>query len=342
MNSNVSICEKDAAGIHLLEQAMGFTYQGALRAAAILGVADHLIKGAKTTEELSNDINVDSQELYRVLRMLASRDIFEEMKDGKFALTPAARFLCSDGPDSLRHAVLMLTDETLWGPSGNMVENLRGKSAFKNIFGTSFYEYWSQDHANEVGYSFHTGMSSMSTVENRFLIRSYDFPENVTVVDIAGGMGGLLLNVLRSNPTLHGILFDRPEVLETNRLGELGDDSRWKLQPGSFFESCPTADIYLLKYIVMDWPDEQARKILKCCRKAMRPDSKILIMEAVIPEDNSWHGGKELDMLLLASFDGGQSRSEEQLRELLASADLKLNRVIDTGCYVSIVEAVIG
>ncbi|WP_181375165.1 MULTISPECIES: methyltransferase [Enterobacterales] len=333
--------ENDKAAVYLLEQAMGVTYQAALRAAAVLGIADHLRSEPKTADELGREVSVDGQKLFRVMRMLASKKVFEEAEDGRFSLTPAAEFLRSDAPQSLRSAVLMLTDETFWSPLGNLVESLRSDSSFKDLYGMSFYEYWSRDNNRREGYDFHTGMSSMSSVENRFLTCAYNFPEHATVVDIAGGMGGLLLNVLRHNPTLHGILFDRPEVLARNRLGELDDDSRWKTQAGSFFESCPTADFYLLKYITMDWPDEQAKLILRSCRNAMHENSKLLIMEPVIPKGNAWHGGNEIDLLLLASFDGGQTRSEEKLCTLLASADLKLNRIINTGCYVSIVEVVI-
>ncbi|CNI93966.1 methyltransferase [Yersinia mollaretii] len=332
--------EGDTAALYLLEQAMGFTFQASLRAAAILGIADHLTKGAKTAEELGQAVGADWRLLNRVLRMLASRHIFAESENGQFSLTPAAEFLRTDNNNSLRSAVLMLTDKTFWLPLGNLVENLRGESAFKQAFGMSFYEYWSQENIPESDSDFHTGMSSMSSVENNFLVRSYDFPEHATVVDIAGGFGGLLLKVLQHNPTLHGILFDRPAVLARNRLGELGDDSRWETQSGNFFESCPSADIYLLKYITMDWPEEQASKILRSCRNAMRPNSKVLILEPVISREDTWQGGKEIDLLLLGSFDGGQARTEEELKVLLASADLKLNRIIDTGSYVSIIEAI--
>lgn len=90
----------------------------------------------------------------------------------------------------------------------------------------------------------------------------------------------------------------------------------------------------------MDWPDEPASRILRSCRNAMHPDSTLLIMEPVIPEGHDWDSAREIDLLLMGSFDGGKARTEEELRALLATADLKLNRIINTGCYVSIVEAV--
>ncbi|CNK02757.1 Hydroxyneurosporene-O-methyltransferase [Yersinia aldovae] len=332
--------EKEAAALFLLDQAMGFTYQAALRAVTILGGADQLTNGPKTAQELAKELSVDAQNLHRVMRLLVTRDIFHEVEGQRFALTPAAEFLCTSTSHSLRDGILMLTDETMWRPLGNLAESIKGHSVFKQIYNMSFFEYWSQPQKRSPKYDFHTGMSSMSAVENLALVRSYDFPANTTVVDIAGGLGGLLLQVLQANPTLHGILFDQAPVLERHCLGELGDDSRWKLQPGSFFEKCPPADFYLLKYITHDWPDEKTAQILGNCRKAMHPNGKVLIMEGIIPEGNEPHFGKYMDLILMGSFDGGRGRTEAELKQVLAKADLKLNRIIKTGSYLSIAEAV--
>lgn len=133
----------------------------------------------------------------------------------------------------------------------------------------------------------------------------------------------------------------KPPVLEKHRLDELGDESRWNLQPGNFFESCPVADIYLLKYVLVDWPDDKAAKILCNCRNSMLKNGKILIMDTIIPENNIPHFGKYMDFLLLiGSVEIGRERTQTELKELLTRADLKINRVINTGSYVSIIEAV--
>ncbi len=339
MKAMTSVNSKnEQAALYLLEQTMGHAWQAALRVAAELGVADNLAEGPKTTQTLAGELDVDAQQLQRVMRLLTTKDIFLELDDGRFALNPPSEFLRTSSPHSLRPAVLMITDETFWRPLGNLIESVRGRSAFKEIYGCTFFEYWSTSHAQD--YDFHSGMSSMSEIENKVLVHNYDFPENVTVVDVAGGMGGLLLQVLQANPTLHGILFDQPHVLERHRLQELGDVTRWEIKPGSFFESCPAADIYLLKYIMHDWSDEKATLILSNCRKAMLPGGRVLIMDPVIAKGNARHFGKEMDILLMASFDGGRERTEEELKQLIAGAGLKLNRIIETGSYVSIVEAV--
>ena len=88
-----------------------------------------------------------------------------------------------------------------------------------------------------------------------------------------------------------------------------------------------------------DWPDEQAALILKNIRKAMNPGARILIMDPLIPEGNTPHSGKLMDLLCMGIYEGGRERTKKEFEQLLASADLRLNRTIDTGCYVSIIEA---
>lgn len=331
------VLKNEDAALHLLDQTMGYTYQAALRAVAQLGVADYLADGPKSVVDLAQAVGAEPQKLQRLLRVTATRDIFREVEPGVFELTPAADYLRTDADHSLRSAVLMLTDETFWRPIGELIESARGNPPFRHLYGKSFFEYWSQ--AGAQAEDFHVGMSSMSEVENIFLVRSYEFPDGATVADIAGGFGGLLLRVLQNNPSLHGILYDQPHVLERNRLGELADNSRWELSSGDFFKSAPKADIYLLKYIMHDWPDEQASLILKNIRKAMNPGARILIMDPLIPEGNTPHSGKLMDLLCMGIYEGGRERTKKEFEQLLASADMRLNRTIDTGCYVSIIEA---
>lgn len=341
MLSQKSLSEKERQdGMYVLEQSMGFVWQAALRTAALLRVADHLKDEDKTAEQLAQELNVDAGYLYRVMRTLASRDVFKMTDDGLFNLTPAAQFLRSDTPYSLREGVLMLTDKTMWQPAGEMTDIVKGKPVFNELFGMPFYEYWGTKKTPSGDDGFHAGMASMSSVENDILVDNYHFPENATVVDIAGGLGNLLLTVLRRNPTLHGILFDRPNVLTENSLHLLGDDSRWETVAGSFFEACPVADIYMLKYILMDWPDDKASQILRTCRKAMKADSRLLILEPMIKDQNNQQGRYEMDLILLSGFDGGRARTEKEYARMLGDAGLKINRVIHTPSYLSIVEAV--
>ncbi|HDS9456087.1 TPA: methyltransferase [Enterobacter asburiae] len=327
-------------GMCLLEQSMGFVWQAALRAVAVIGVADLLVEGKKSVKQLAKELNVDSDYLHRIMRLLSSRGVFNELSETEYGLSHSAQFLRSDHEFSLRAAVIMLTDQTFWQPAAKLDELLQGKPVFNELFGKPFYDYWQHDESVADSNIFHAGMASMSSVENEVIAETYSFPQNAVVADIAGGLGNLLLAVLRRNPTITGILFDQKDVLARNRLHLLNDNRRWKTVEGSFFESCPAADIYLLKYILMDWPDEKAIQILQCCRNAMKENARLLIFEPLIKKDNNEQGRFEIDLLLLTSFDGGRARTELEYQILFEQTKLKLNKIIDTRSYLSILEAV--
>lgn len=323
---------------YVLQQAIGFTYQGALRAAAELKLADCLVDKAKTAEELALETNTDAKILKRILRTLVSRNIFTTDGNVNFALNPEATFLCSNHPFSVRQAILMLTDKTFWLPANNLYQYAYGNNSFEEIFGMPFFDYW-ELHINNPD-NFHNGMSEISRVENEFVLNSIKFPENITVADIGGGTGTLLLSVLKREPSLKGILFDTEAVLKKHILSQLNDDTRWQLCSGSFFEQCPEADIYLLKYITHDWSDEKIQQILHTIHKAMKPSSKLLIIDNIIPEGDQPYFGKEMDLIMMTSFSGASEHTQSEFSTLLSYANFKMNNVISTGCHLYIIEAV--
>ncbi|MEQ5205960.1 MULTISPECIES: methyltransferase [Proteus] len=338
MNENLDLNNKSAA-LDLMKKSMSFTIPGALRVAAKLKIADLLKEGPKDINELAKKTNSIPYVLNRILRMLASESIFYESEGERYSLAPAGRFLLSDHKYSLRDAVLMLTNETLWRPVGDVIESVQGNPAFENLYGMSFYQYW-QDNVRE-DHDFQAGMSSLSKIENYFLIKHYKFPENKIVTDIAGGLGGLLLEILKENPTLKGQLFDHPHVLERTKLVELSDDSRWKLIPGDLFGDYPESDIYLMKYIVHNWNNEKVINIFKNLRKIMKADSKVLIIEPVIFKKNIPDVAKYMDMICMSAFPESGERTEDEFIALLDQSDLKINKVIKTETYNSILEVVI-
>jgi len=320
----------------LIEEALGFWYPAALRAAAAVGVADHLADGPLSAAELAKLTGTEAQNLYRVLRLLATRGLFEEDDQGRFRLTSAGDSLRSDAPVSARSAVLMLTDRTIWLPSGEITWCLeKGSSAFNHIFGMPFFDYFSQDE--QTAAVFHAGMASMSEAENGPIADSYVFPETATVVDVGGGYGGFLLAVLQAGPSLRGVLYDQDHVLAGHQLDTQDLAGRWTLAEGNFFTSVPAGDLYLLKRILHDWDDDQCVGILRNCRQAMAPGGRVLVVDAVIPLGNEPHQGKTLDLMMMASL-VGRERTEADFARLFDAAGLRLARVIPTPTVLSIVE----
>ncbi|WP_225409896.1 acetylserotonin O-methyltransferase [Stigmatella hybrida] len=323
----------------LVDLGFGFILSGALAAVTQLGVADRLAEGPKHPEVLAKELGADARSLFRLLRLLASVNVFVEDAEGRFGLTPAAHLLRSQVPGSLRDAVLMLTQKVFWLPAGELAETVRtGQTPFDRIFGKPFFDYLAGDAAEAA--TFHQGMSSLSDLENGPIAHSYDFSPFERVVDVGGGHGGFLIEALRATPSLRGVLFDHAHVLSGSRIASAGLSDRCEQAVGDFFQTVPAdADVYVLKRILHDWGDEVCVNILRNCRSAMKPGGRILVIDTVIPPGNGPHGGKVLDVMMMASLPG-RERTEEDFRKLFALAGLRLSRIISTPTALSITEAV--
>jgi len=175
------------------------------------------------------------------------------------------------------------------------------------------------------------------------VVPAYDFSNFKSIVDIGGGNGMLMMAVLDAAPAAKGIVFDEGYVVtETQKIiDKKGMGERCTIEAGSFFNSIPqNADAYIMKMILHDWDDEKSLKILKNCGNAMKPESKLLILESVIPGTNIPHPGKFMDINMLA-MTGGMERTEKEFATLLKKAGLKLAQVIHTHSPLfSIVEGV--
>jgi hypothetical protein len=170
---------------------------------------------------------------------------------------------------------------------------------------------------------------------------AYDFTPFSHIMDIGGATGHILSTILAAHPGPRGTIFDLPynqsgaaELLAARHMSERVD-----FVAGSFFESIPSgADLHILSHVIHDWSESESLTILKNSRSSIAPYGKLILVEMVITEGNTFHPGKMLDMTMLA-LTTGEERTEPEYRELLAKANYKLTRVIPTYASVSIVEA---
>ncbi|MGY5134441.1 methyltransferase [Streptomyces nigrescens] len=324
---------------HLMDQAMGHLFSAALRTAVQHRIADHLAEGPRTAEQLAATTGTHAPHLRRVLRYLATRGIFREDAAGAYQLTPAARPLRTDVPDSLHAAVLMMTDEMFLRASAAMPEAVAHSGAsFERIFGAPLFAHLLSDPAARR--LLDDGMSSLSAPVDEAVAATYPFPATGTVVDIGGGRGGLLRAALRRHPQLTGVLFDQAPPLAHHLLDDDELKGRWRTQEGDFFESVPEGgDLYVLKHVLHDWPDEPCRRILRSCHRAMATGSRLLVIDSVLPPGNAPHFGKTMDVAMMAVVDG-QERTAEEFATLLSAGGFRLTRVLPTSAFPSIVEAV--
>lgn len=326
------------SAIFLYEEAMGYTYAAALRAAVLVGVADHLPDGPRPVAELARETGADPGGLHRVLRLLAARGVFRETGDGRFELTDKGRALRSDAEVPARSGILMFTDTMFWTVTHEVATILRDSAPrFERIFGMSLDDYFTAHPDKEDLY--YDGIEKVSDAENPLVARSYDFPPSGTVVDVGGRFGGFLLALLRAHPGLHGVLFDREPMLDRHRLDDPGIAGRWEIVSGDFYREVPPADFYVIKRNFHAYDDDSCVRILRTCRRAMKPDGRVLVIDAIVPPGNDPHPGKAMDYMMLANLIGGE-RSAAQLEPLFEAADLRLARVIRTPTPMSIAEGV--
>lgn len=323
---------------HLMDQAMGHVFSAALRTAAHHRIADQLAEGPRTAEQLAAATGTHAPHLRRVLRYLATRGIFREDTAGAYHLTPAAapayrhpRLAAPRRHDADRRAV----------PADHgrhpRVRTARRRVLRAALRGSLFEHLLSDPAARQL---FDDGMSSLSAPIDEAVAAVYPFPATGTVVDVGGGRGGLLRAALRRHPQLTGVLFDQAPPLAHHLLD--GDElkGRWRTQEGDFFASVPVGgDVYVLKHVLHDWPDDACLRILRTCHRAMAAGRRLLVIDAVLPPGNAPHFGKTLDVAMMTVLDG-RERTSEEFATLLSAGGFRLTRVLPTPAFPSIVEAV--
>jgi O-methyltransferase domain len=306
---------------------------------AQLGIADLLAAGPLSADALAAATNSHPDALYRALRAMAARGIFAESAGKRFALTPLSQFLRTDHTDSRRDTAIRHGGAWYRAYGALPYSVATGENAFRHVHGKSLFEYLAE-HPDE-SERFNHAMSASAKKAVPTVLEAYDFSWAQTIVDVAGGQGLLLSAILQAYPTIRGVLFDLPHVVATAepQLREAGVADRCNVVGGDFFASLPAGgDLYTLRWIIHDWEDGPAAKILGNCRQAMHPQGKVALIEMVIGEPNSAELGPvmDLDMLLIP---GGRERTAGEYERLFATAGLRLTRIVPTQGFACIIEA---
>jgi len=331
--------DEPAAG-QLLELSFGYLYSAALQTAARLGIADHLVAGPRTAEQLAESAQAHGPHLRRLLRFLATKGVFEQDAAGRFHLTPLAQPLRTDVEGSLRDYVMMRGEDIFWLSAARLPDAVRtGGTAFEQLYGVPFYDYLAADP--ELGAAFHASMAAFSQTLSNDVADVYDFSAARSVVDVGGGRGGLLRAILLRNPRLTGTLFDLESVVAQHMLDTPELAGRWQVEAGDFFTSVPAgADVYLLKHVLASWPDEECVQILRTCGRAAGRGGRLLVVNGLIPEGNEPHPAKTHDMLMMTVLNG-KGRTRREYEELCARAGLVVCQVRTLSVHASIIEAAV-
>jgi hypothetical protein len=318
---------RSPAATLVVERILGFVLSRATYAAAELRLPDLLADGPRSAAELAAASGADAPSVARLLRTLASAGLFVEAEPGTFALNEPAELLRSDVPGSLRDLALYYGG-ICYGAWRDPVYSIRtGKPAFEQVYGESIWEYFAQHpDAAEI---FSGAMRQGAEIRVLPLL-DYPWRGDETVVDLGGADGTLLLELLRRRDGLRGVVVDLPHAVAhaPKRIADAGLADRCRAVSGDLFGEVPEGgDVYLLVIVLHDWSDEKAVQILETCRRAMREDAVLLLVEIVLSQQGGPHLGKLVDLHMLIET-GGRERTEDEWRELLACGGFRLARVL--------------
>jgi len=335
----VTESEQEAFEQRLRRQIEAYHEAALLYAAVKLGLPDRMGKRRWAPEQLAHELRLSAPHLHRVLRGLCTIGLCEERPNASFALTPFGQSLASGSHSRLAEKVQIVVGQ-YWQPWAKLVASLEtGKPAFEHVFGMSVGD-WRRAHA-EQGALFDSYVAKETLAQAVPIIEALDFSGAGTVADISGGYGGLLAAILQAHPHLAGILFERPHTIEAARsfLQSQGVADRVRLVGGNLLAGIPIqADLYLLKGVLQQWDDAEARAILRNCRAAMPDGARLIIIELLLPERAADDPAAIMLDLHMMTITGGRARSLAQFEALLSQASLALLSVTRTSSGLSIIQ----
>lgn len=306
--------------------------------AAELGIADMLAEGPKTIEELAQASRSHGPSLYRMMRALASVGIFSETEAKRFELTPMAECLKTG---AMRSIALMFNSDWSDKAWSCFLDSVRtGDTAFEKAHGIQVSDWLEKNP--QAACVFNEANAIKAGSSHRSIVDVYDFSGIHTLTDVGGGLGVLMAEILVANPFMEGIVADIPSVIQETRktIQARGIEDRCQAIECDFFQDIPSgSDAYLMSNILHDWTDEQCQIILNNCHRAMKTDSRLLIVEMIIPPGNEPSIAKLLDLEMLV-ITGGRERTEAEFDHLFVSSGFKLSRVIHTKEGVCIIEGI--
>lgn len=329
--------QKPELSFKMYELISGYWVACCIHAVSKLDIADKLADGPKTLSELAKETESDEPSLYRLLRAVTSVGIFEENKNGTFQLNDFGSTLLTDVPGSVKPWALANLGEH-FPAFGDLTYGVQtGKVPFDHAHGIPVWDYYQQNP--DAGVNLAKAMAGMSGAVLKAIIDAYDFTPYKTLVDVGGGNGALMFAVLGAAPGSKGIIFDQPYIADLTSKSIPQDlAERCTTAAGSFFEAVipEGADLYMMKWTIHDWNDDESIQILKNIHHAMPKGAKLLIIDSVIPDDsqNKPHAGKLLDINIMA-MTTGKERTLSEFKSLVEKSGLTFKRLILTDTEIS-------
>jgi SAM-dependent methyltransferase len=307
----------------LLSMLAGKWTAAAIAAAAELGIADVLGERALSAAALAEAVQCDVAGLERLLAVLAGEGLLQVDAAGHYSVTALGGELRSD---ALRDLARYMGSPFTWTPFAHLADALRsGRSAFEHAHGEPIFRYL--DKHPEAAARYHRGVDAFTRREARALSEQFDFSGVRHVVDVGGGLGTLLVEVLSRFTHLKGSLVDRPSVIAQaeEALKDSAIRPRIELVASDFFEHVPAgADVYVLKHVLHNWDDERALTLLQNCAQGVATNGKLVIVEGFLLPEGMRDATRLLDLEMFVLCGAGRERRKPEFRGLLHRAGLRM------------------
>lgn len=241
-------------------------------------------------------------------------------RDGEVELTNLGRLL-ADPQAGLRERARLAGNEYLPAWQGLAHSVATGETAFDRVFAMSAWQH--RERNAELGACLNATMRDDQARARGAVADAHDFSPYRLLVDVGGGEGMLMSELLARWPSLSGIVFEQPQVVAgaTATLAAAGVGARCEAIGGSFFDALPEGgDAYLLQHVLHDWDDRRCARILERCRTAMRAGSTLLVIENVLPDDGTAPARLTMLDLHMMVMLGGRERTRGEYEELLRAA----------------------
>ncbi|GAA3581927.1 methyltransferase [Amycolatopsis ultiminotia] len=318
-------------GARLRQLAFGFMTTYAVRAAVELRLVEAFDAQARSATEVAGELALSPEATTRLLRALTALGLFTETEPGHFSPTDEGRLLRGDHPHSLNALVDMFTDPVMTRAWSDLATSVRtGRTTFDDAFGKPFFPHLAENPRKSA--LFNAAMSDGSRAAGRELAAACDFGRFATVIDIGGGDGTVLAEILQRYPAVRGSVYDTAEggAAAAGRFAAAGLQDRASVSVGDFFTGVPAGgEAYLLKSIVHDWDDETCRTILGHCRTAVPAHGRLLIVEPVLPDlvtPGAPPGLYLSDLNMLVNV-GGRERTRADFENLCGAAGFRVAQV---------------
>lgn len=315
----------------LFELMEGVMRGHVLRTGIELGLFEALESEARTVEELSRELGVDSEHAYRLLRALAYTDFVTEEPDRSFSRTPLGKYLEHDVPDSIGDGIRFWFHpklEAAWSHLPEMIAE-GPPDGFQREFGKSLWEYLEEDQ--DLSSQFHRFMSALRMRRTSViadLLADYDFEPFSHICDVGGGHGHMMSHVLDAHPHLEGTVLDLPNAIAQEQhhwAPKLGVGDRCTYQAGDMFDGVPRADAYFLQGLLNGIPEEGCVDVLSNIHQSAPRGGRVFIIEPMAPESTEPDFAQLFDIQLMITT-RGRSRTESEYRSILGQSNLEFVR----------------